>query len=63
MVNAVGLAQAIAKKYPGAELINETFMDDISPMEQFQFWHRHDLIITVHGAPITNAILCAAKPH
>lgn len=55
LVNAQNISDAIAQKYPMAN-VQQAYMEDMKPLEQMLFWSKFDVIVTPHGAGETNMV-------
>ena len=53
--NLANITNAVRADFPSATL-EIAYMEDMQPFEQFIYWSQHDIIITAHGAAVTNAI-------
>ena len=54
IMNLKNMVAAVREAFPNA-IVETAYMEDMKPTEQFLFWSQHDIIITGHGAAITNA--------
>ena len=55
ILNLANITAAVRAAFPSAS-VESAYMEDMQPSEQFVFWGQHDIIITGHGAAVTNAI-------
>ena len=55
IVNSENITNALQEAYPSA-LIRTMYMEDMEPMEQFAVWSQQSIVITPHGAALTNGI-------
>jgi hypothetical protein len=62
VVNFPELAEMLSSKVGSTTIdgrnvsITKVFMEDMSPMEQFEYWAVQDVVISPHGAALTNAV-------
>ena len=54
IINLKRMVAAVQEAFPNA-IVETAYMEDMKPTEQFLFWSQHDIIVTGHGAAITNA--------
>ena len=55
ILNLQSMVASLEAAFPNA-MIETGYMEDMTPREQFVFWSQHDIIVTGHGAAMTNAI-------
>lgn len=56
ILNLKSLRATIQATFPNA-IVETAYMEVMTPAEQLLYWSQHDIIITGHGAAITNALM------